>query len=662
MMTHVRRLLALVAAMVAAVALVGLGAPASAADPHLPIPDLPITNVPVPGLGDCKESPTPDMPGQGIAGFFSQPPETLPTEEDPFAPGSSTTIYEQYGYSGLRWHTYDLGCGPDAMRQPDAVIGTAMSNWIMQAPIALTALTGSLTQVAFEPTFLDVFNPIIEQVSSALHENLFASWVPAVIALLGLVILFKARRSALATTAAAIGWALIVVMLATALFRWPLAAGHAVDATVTGTLGSVVSRLDGHSGSVDPGTAVASNVEESIFYRAWLAGTLGSPDSQTAQKYGPSLFKAQALTWREAAVLQDDPEEGRKIIEAKKKDWESLASKIQDEDPEAYEHLTGSRSETRVGYAVLSALGAFLALPFLLLSSLLLLGCFLIVRLAVMIFPAFATLGAFPASRGLVLGLGRTVGAAVVNAIIFGIGAGITVTVLGILFHPGGSAPGWLSLVLMPLFSFMMWMALRPFRRLTTMVHPDRDHFGGFAGSLGSASAAGRRWAKQLARTGITAATGGAAAGATMAALDDDPPYPTPPERAEARPTPAPAVHAPAALPAGVIADHPSPAGALPGGAVGGSPRRLLGPDPESGSPASHSGGRHRATQGAAPAATRAPAPPPVPALNEGFVPTPSSTGAPPSPTEPEWLDGEDVYTIYRPGAHDGEDDAGDAA
>ena len=46
----------------------------------------------------------------------------------------ATTIYEQYGYAGLRWHTYDLGCGPDAARNPDAVIGTALSNWIMQHP------------------------------------------------------------------------------------------------------------------------------------------------------------------------------------------------------------------------------------------------------------------------------------------------------------------------------------------------------------------------------------------------------------------------------------------------------------------------------------------------------------------------------------------------
>ena len=158
-------------------------------------------------------------------------------------------------------------------------------------------------------------------------------------------------------------------------------------------------------------------------------------------------------------------------------------------------------------------------------SALLLLGCFLIVRLAVMMFPAFATLGAFPASRGLVIGLGRTVGAALVNAIIFGIGAGVTIAVLGILFHPGGGAPGWLGIVLMPLFSVIMWVALRPFRRLTTMVSADGDHFKGMSGGLGATARAGGDLAKRLALAGITGATGGAAAGAVAgAAMDDDDP------------------------------------------------------------------------------------------------------------------------------------------
>ena len=297
-----RSALRAVAGFLPVLLLVLLAVPAQADDPKIPVPVLPdIPAAPeVPGISDCKNPPTPESPGNGIAGFFAGKPDTLPAAGDPFAQGSGTTIYEQYGYAGLRWRTYDLGCGPDAMRSPDAVIGTAVSNWIMQAPVALAALTGALTGVAFRPTFLDTFDPVVERVSSSLHENLFASWIPVVLVLLGFTIIFMARRKALASTAGAVGWALIVVILATALFRWPIEAGHAADATVSGTIGEVVGHLDGNDTGTDPGTAVASQVHEAILYRSWLAGTLGSPDSATAKKYGAELFQAQALTWREA--------------------------------------------------------------------------------------------------------------------------------------------------------------------------------------------------------------------------------------------------------------------------------------------------------------------------------------------------------------------------
>jgi hypothetical protein len=55
---------------------------------------------PTTALGmDCKEAPTPDMPGQGLSAFFQKTPHPLPAQEDPFARGASTTVYEQYGYS-----------------------------------------------------------------------------------------------------------------------------------------------------------------------------------------------------------------------------------------------------------------------------------------------------------------------------------------------------------------------------------------------------------------------------------------------------------------------------------------------------------------------------------------------------------------------------------
>ncbi len=641
------RLLRIATAVLTAFLVVVLSPAAALAaeGPKIPIPvlpDIPVSPPQVPGISDCKNAPTPDSPGNGIAGFFAGRPDKLPPAGDPFAAGSTTTIYEQYGYAGLRWRTYDLGCGPDAMRNPDAVIGTAVSNWVMQAPIALTALTGSLTEVAFHPTFLDTFNPVVERVSTALHDNLFASWIPVVLTLLGASIIFMARRSAFASTAAAVAWALFVVILATALFRWPIVAGNAADDVVTATIGEAVGRLDGDSTGTDPGVAVASQVHEAILYRSWLAGTLGSPDSEVAKKYGPDLFKSQALTWREAVRAQEDPDEAKKIIEAKKEQWTEVADKIREADPEAYENLTGARSETRVGYSFLSALGTFLSLPFLLLSALLMLGCFFIVRLAVMLFPAFAVLGAFPTSRGLVTGLGRAVAAAVVNAIIFGIGAGVTVAVLGILFHPGGGAPAWLSLVLMPLFSLIMWQALKPFRRLTTMVNPDSDHIGSTHGWFGSRQRQGAHRGRRLAKSAVATLAGGAAGAAAAEAMEDDEDAGVPPERVEARPSYHPPAPRPLALEAVAARANevpPDPDARPAAHPVAGNER------PGTVFEASHA---HR--RASAPAEHREPS---VRALPEGFVPRPTGEAVPSPPTppltEPEWDDGEAVYPIYRP-------------
>lgn len=581
---------------------------------------------------DCTESPTPDMPGQGLAGFFGPAPATLPAEEDPFAPDAETTVYEQYGFAGLRWNTYDLGCGPDAANNPEAVIGTSVSNWVMNLPVSVAALGASLTEVAFAPTFLGVFDPMLTQVSSTLHSSLFERWVPPIVALIGLALIVRSRGTALSTAAAAVGWALFVVVVATALFRWPVEAGNVADETVTSTLGIVVDGLNGGQGT-DPATSVAANIHTSVLYSAWLAGELGSTDSATAEKYGPELFKAQTLSWREAALVQSDPEAGAELIEDKKQRFAAVAAMIAEEDPAAYEHLTGSRADTRVGYSWLAALAVVLALPFLIMSCLLLLGSFIIVRLAVMMFPAFATLGLFPAARGIVIGVGRTVGTALVNAVVFGIGAAVTIVVIGAILDPATGIPPWLTLVLLPLFSLVMWLTLKPFRRLTSMASRNADPFGEGA-SLGQAAEKSRRLARRAAVSAASAYAGGAAAGAATARATEETEE-TPPERAEARPEPGPPHPAPVAVPPSRVVVLPAleaaPAAYRPPAAV-----------------ATH--GMPSAADGR-PASASAPGDP-------RDVPPPAAESVPAPPTEPEWFEGDEVYPIYRP---DG-DDAHDAA
>lgn len=630
-MRSVRR--ALVGAL-ALLVLLGVGllaAPAaSAADTVRITPDI---------LG-CTDPPTPEVPGRGVVGFFESTPQVAPAVGNPFAARPTTTIYEQYGYAGLRWNTYDLGCGPDIARSPDATVGTAVANWIIALPKAAVAATGAVVDAAFSPDFLGVFDPLIDQVVQTLRHTVFEQWVFLVVAAVGLLLIWRARHASLASSAAAVGWALLVMVLVTMVFRWPLVAGHAADATVTSTLAAVTGGLDdgdqaGESGGGggapstganhgDAAIGAISGMHEALLYQAWLGGTFGNSDSAVARQYGPAVFASQALTWREAQVLRTDPGQGKKIIEAKQKSFEDAAARIKAQDPDAYDYLTGQRSDSRVGYALLAGIATLCAVPFLFVAGLLVLGALVIVRFGVMLFPLFATLGLFPAMRQLVTGVASTVAAALINAVIFGIGAAVTVRGMGILLAPSAALPPWLAIVLMLLLSLVMWVALRPFRRLTVMVSGSRNHFAAGAGGVGGATRSAARAGGRVLTTalgtflGVSAASRRKGAEAAPSGAPD-----AVPQRVEAQgsyyPVPYPAPAVPAALaasaaPAGLAASAAVDArtGSVPGRAENGTPD-----SPPSRAPSSSP----RAAP--TPAASRAATPPAA-----GAEPEPATSGS----------------------------------
>lgn len=461
----------------------------------------------VPVIGDCKTPPTPEVPGRGVVGFFESAPAQLPAPGDPFAPGSQTSIHEQYGYAGLRFNTYDLGCGTDMVRSPDATVGTTMANWVLTFPKTLTAATGALLGAAYQPMFLGVFDPLVSNVVDGLRRTVFDQWAAVVVVAMGFLIVWRSRKASLASTTAAIGWALLVMVIATVLFRWPVAAGQVADRSVSATLGTVSTGLNGHStdGRAPAGDAATASLHEALLYKAWLGGTFGDANATVAQKYGPKIFDAQALTWREAQTLKTDPGQGQRIMAAKQQEFKDAAAAVQAEDPDAYEYLVGRRSDSRVGYAVLAAVAALCAVPFLVISALLVIGALVIVRFGVMLFPAFATLGLFPTMRHLIIGIGNTMAAAVLNALIFGIGSAVMVKAMGVVLDPTTGVPPWLDVILVLVLTIVMWAALSPFRRLTRMISPGHDPFRDMTTGVGRM---GRGMARMSGRAAGAALTG----------------------------------------------------------------------------------------------------------------------------------------------------------
>lgn len=469
---------------------------------------------------DCKEAPTAEAPGSGMGGWFVDAPDKLPTGESWVNGGPS---FVHYGYAGLRWNTYDLGCGSDLARNPGAVIGTTMGNWLNMLPEFIVGLTNFVVHYAFHPTFLQTFDPLVISAMNALRVALFNQWAALVVGLAGLLMLWRLRRVKLSSTFTMVGWAVLVFTFAAVVFQWPLAAGQTTDKIVTTALGSINRGINGTSGTGDPADEVAQNLTAAVLYQQWKTGEFGDANSAVADKYGRQMWESQTLTWADKKLVDDDPDgAGKRLLKFKAKQYEDTAAKIKDEDPTAYEYLTGKRGEERFGAASLALFAAVVTCPFLLISSLLILGCFLLVRFAVIFFPVVATLAVAYQFRGMLKGLLNVVAAAVVNTIVFGAGAAVTIMSIGVLLSPTSKQPILLRLILVALVSFIMWVVLKPFRKLTQMVGRNHNVFGVASSALGDQARGMKREMTKLGRQALGSMVGNVAAKKISEITDPD--------------------------------------------------------------------------------------------------------------------------------------------
>lgn len=484
---------------------------------------------------DCKKAPAPEGPGRGATSMLVEAPKTLPTGP---TWANNRPVFEHYAYAGLRWNTYDLGCtGP--FGSPDAVVGTGVGNWLLEAPKFLVAVTNFVVDAAYHPTFLQVFDPLVTTATKALQRAVFEQWVMLFVVLTGLLLVWRARRMQMNQALSSAAWVLVVFVVASAVFSWPLKAGHIADQAVTTSLGSVNGAING-TNQDDPAAEVKQNITGAVLYEQWKNGVFGSSDSPTAAKYARGVWEATTLTWGEAKTVSDDPDgAGKKLIEAKNKQYEDIAGKIKNEDPDAYEYFTGKR-DARMSSAFVALIAALATCPFLLASSILILAAFLLVRLGVVFFPVIATLAVFEKFRGMLKGLAMTMAAAVVNCIVFGVGTSIAIFGTGVLLSPDTKLNRPLSLVLMALFMFIMWKLLSPARKLTVMMSPNRNLFGDAAGSIGEAGRKTRRTALDLAGKFATSYLGGAVAASKINSKKDPKPEAEPETSAEPETEPSP--------------------------------------------------------------------------------------------------------------------------
>jgi hypothetical protein len=440
---------------------------------------------------DCLKAPTPSTPDSGLAGWFAERPESS-TKNGPQG------LYSQYGYAGYSYTTYDLegGCA-STLIDPEYKFETTVANGEFMLATAVIGASNALRERAWDPeTLWGWADPLVDQATKAVYEKVFSVFGVITLAIVGLYLLWRSRQAEMGAATTTAGWAILVMVAVTAIAAWPVRSANIADSSLITTLSVVHDAVgprpaDGEGcvlgpeackDNRPPAVRASDTATETMLYRNWLRGVLGSADSPTADKYGRALYDARSLSWAEAERLRQNPETRDATLEAKNTQWRKVAQQIKDEDPEAYEYLRGVNGMERIGAGFIAVLAAIMFAMFDLTASILVLLGFLIFRWAVIAAPILGTIGLLrPASSG-IRRLGNAVVAAVFNIAIFGTGAAIYLFAVDLIMNTASLA-GWLQVLLVWLCGVVGWLLLRPYRRITQLGGKDSTRAIASAGS-----------------------------------------------------------------------------------------------------------------------------------------------------------------------------------
>ncbi|MET7864072.1 MFS transporter [Micromonospora taraxaci] len=443
---------------------------------------------------NCRKPPVPSAPDSGLAGWFASRPDSSKL------PGPKG-IYSDYGYGGYSFNTYDVdgGCA-SAVLHPDYKFTTTVANGELMIATAVVGASNALRERAWDPRSMwNWADPLVEKATKAVYQKVFSVFGIITLCVVGLYLLWRSRQSDMSNAMTTAGWALLVMVAVTALAAWPVKSANIADGTLITSLGVVHDAIGPASKDIPtdkcvlpnpdacvdkrpPAVRASDTATESMLYRNWLRGVLGSADSETAKKYGRALYDSKSLSWGEAESVRSNPATRDVVIKAKQQQWMTVAEQIKTEDPEAYEFLMGTRDMDRVGSGFIAVLAAVLFAMFDLTASVLVLLGFLIFRWAVIAAPILGTIGLLrPASAGL-RRLANAVVAAVFNIAIFGTGAAIYLFAVDLIMSTPTLA-GWLQVVLVWLCGVVGWLLLRPYRRITQLGGKDSSEAVSSAGS-----------------------------------------------------------------------------------------------------------------------------------------------------------------------------------
>lgn len=414
----------------------------------------------IPGVDDCKQAPNPERPGAGMVGALDPTPADV---------GTPDSVYREVGYAGLVWHTYDLGCGPSGVRNPEAVIDTWTGNLLFNVGKVIVGATNGLHYALADGGLLAPLDDLIVSGTAGLYDSVYAPWFGLIAVLLAIVMFRSIWRGDFATVSKRAAWALAGLWLAAATYLTPVLYTHVLDEVLVTGSNQVRSGFLQEVG-VEQRDALPTLLHDQIVYRNWLRGEFGSPDGPQAQQLGRDLVRAQAYTKQEIAAGADDPSSG--VEDRKKQEFQAIAART----GSAYGYFQGVDG-SRIGVGFLAALQAGMFALFQLLSQAALLLAQIVLRVVILLGPVIGLIAIL--YHDLLRGVGRAVGAALLNVIVLSALTALHTLVLVWVFDPAHGMAVLAQMLLAGLITLVMLLVARPVRRMWQMVELSVGAVGG---------------------------------------------------------------------------------------------------------------------------------------------------------------------------------------
>ncbi|RJQ80557.1 hypothetical protein D5S17_07400 [Pseudonocardiaceae bacterium YIM PH 21723] len=397
----------------------------------------------------CKEAPNPGRPNSGMVGAL-----------DPVtgSKGLKDSVYREVGYSGLNWYTYDLGCGPEGVTNPNAYLDTWSGNQVFNIAKVMVGTTNSLHAELTDGTLLKPLDDMITTGSNALYNTVFTPWFGIAALILAIIMFRSIWRGDLATISRKGLWAMAGLWVATATYLTPLIYTSLLDEILVKGTAQVQSGFLSEAGLSTSENSLPTLLHENVVYRNWLRGEFGSPDAPQAKDLGRDLVRAQSWTVEEVRNNQDagSPDE-------KKKKFEEIASKT----GSTYGYFKGTEG-SRLGTGFLALLQALAFTLFQLLAKASILLGQVLLRVLILTGPIIGLIAIL--YHDILRTVGRMVGSALLNVLVLAAMAGLHTMMLTAIFSPNSSLTLVTQVLLAGLVTLVFLLVGKPVRRMWQMV------------------------------------------------------------------------------------------------------------------------------------------------------------------------------------------------